>query len=234
MGVLLLPKVGIEINQAMKIDSYLLEKDSIINPDENYIISRDKQGNVVSYYKDDIWDFKYYKSNSKSSEKIFFEKIHTKEIRKEAKRLIFIIMAFKKGKGSSAISNNTLISLYYNSMIVPISIYSIKENIFMKEFFEDSNHILKYINNFCTNTNQIIILRSIKISIKAPDNFAKFLTFGIIFQLSFQTLLNLAVVVGLVPVTGVTLPFFSYGGSSLIITLISIGIILNISRYREN
>lgn len=80
----------------------------------------------------------------------------------------------------------------------------------------------------------VIILRSIKISIKTPDNFAKFLTFGIIFQLSFQTLLNLAVVVGLVPVTGVTLPFFSYGGSSLIITLISIGIILNISRYREN
>ena len=80
----------------------------------------------------------------------------------------------------------------------------------------------------------IIILRSIKISIKAPDNFSKFLTFGIIFQLSFQTLLNLSVVVGLVPVTGVTLPFFSYGGSSLIITLISIGIILNISRYREN
>lgn len=80
----------------------------------------------------------------------------------------------------------------------------------------------------------IIILRSIKISIKAPDNFAKFLTFGIIFQLTFQTLLNLAVVVGLIPVTGVTLPFFSYGGSSLIITLISIGIILNISRYKQN
>ena len=80
----------------------------------------------------------------------------------------------------------------------------------------------------------IIILRSIKISIKAPDNFAKFLSFGIIFQLSFQTLLNLAVVVGLIPVTGVTLPFFSYGGSSLIITLVSMGIILNISRHKEN
>ncbi len=80
----------------------------------------------------------------------------------------------------------------------------------------------------------IIIIRCIKISIKAPDLFSKFLTFGIIFQLSFQTLLNLAVVVGLVPVTGVTLPFFSYGGSSLIITLISLGIILNISRYKEN
>ena len=80
----------------------------------------------------------------------------------------------------------------------------------------------------------IIITRCIKISIKAPDTFSKFLTFGIVFQLSFQTLLNLAVVVGLVPVTGVTLPFFSYGGSSLIITLISVGIILNISRHKEN
>lgn len=80
----------------------------------------------------------------------------------------------------------------------------------------------------------IIILRCIKISVKSPDSFSKFLTFGITFQLSFQTLLNLAVVVGLIPVTGVTLPFFSYGGSSLLITLISMGIILNISRYKEN
>ena len=44
-------------------------------------------------------------------------------------------------------------------------------------------------------------------------------------------MLNLMVVVGLIPVTGVTLPFLSYGGSSLLITMISIGIILNISRY---
>lgn len=51
----------------------------------------------------------------------------------------------------------------------------------------------------------IIILRCTKISVKAPDIFSKFLVFGIIFQLSFQTLLNLAVVVGLIPVTGVTL-----------------------------
>lgn len=80
----------------------------------------------------------------------------------------------------------------------------------------------------------IIILRCVKISVKAPDNFAKFLAFGITFQLSFQALLNLAVVVGLIPVTGVTLPFFSYGGSSLLITLVSMGIILNISRYKEN
>ena len=52
------------------------------------------------------------------------------------------------------------------------------------------------------------------------------LVFGIIFMLGFQTLLNLMVVVGLIPVTGVTLPFLSYGGSSLMITLMSMGIIL--------
>lgn len=75
-----------------------------------------------------------------------------------------------------------------------------------------------------------IIYRSITISIKQEDNFAKYLSFGITFSLAFQTLLNLMVVVGLIPVTGVTLPFLSYGGSSLLISLVSIGIVLNISK----
>ena len=75
-----------------------------------------------------------------------------------------------------------------------------------------------------------IFYNCIKISIKCNDAFAKHLSFGITFGLIFQTILNLCVVIGLVPVTGVTLPFLSYGGSSLIITMVSIGIILNISR----
>ena len=50
-------------------------------------------------------------------------------------------------------------------------------------------------------------------------------------MLGFQALLNLSVVIGLIPVTGVTLPFLSYGGSSLLITLVSMGIILNVSRH---
>lgn len=67
-------------------------------------------------------------------------------------------------------------------------------------------------------------------AIKQKDLFGKYLIFGLVFLLIFQTLLNLSVVVGLVPVTGVTLPFLSYGGSSLIVSMISIGIILNISK----
>ena len=76
----------------------------------------------------------------------------------------------------------------------------------------------------------IVLYRSIKISLNTTNLFSKYLSFGIVFQLIFQTIMNLSVVVGLIPVTGVTLPFLSYGGSSLLVSMASIGIILNISR----
>lgn len=79
----------------------------------------------------------------------------------------------------------------------------------------------------------IIIIRGFQIARKCNDLFGKYLAFGIMFQLSFQAVLNLMVVVGLIPVTGVTLPFLSYGGSSLLITLCSMGIILNISKKQK-
>ena len=69
----------------------------------------------------------------------------------------------------------------------------------------------------------------IKKAINTSNLFGKYLVFGFTFLLLFQTLLNLCVVVGLVPITGVTLPFISYGGSSLIVSMISIGIILSIN-----
>ena len=78
-----------------------------------------------------------------------------------------------------------------------------------------------------------IIYRGLKTSMKQVDNFSKYLSFGLTFSLAFQAILNLMVVVGLIPVTGVTLPFLSYGGSSLLISMTSIGILLNISRYSK-
>ena len=79
----------------------------------------------------------------------------------------------------------------------------------------------------------IIIFRGFKIAKNSENKFAKYLAFGITFGLAFQAILNLMVVVGLIPVTGVTLPFLSYGGSSLLITLVSMGVLLNISRYQK-
>ena len=75
-----------------------------------------------------------------------------------------------------------------------------------------------------------IFYRIIRIALKENNLFKKYLAFGLGFGIIIQSLLNIAVVIGLIPVTGVTLPFLSYGGSSLLISMISIGIILNISK----
>lgn len=78
-----------------------------------------------------------------------------------------------------------------------------------------------------------ILYRGIKIALNSRDEFSKYLSFGMVFQILIQAVLNLSVVIGLIPVTGVTLPFLSYGGSSLLITMISMGILLNVSRYQK-
>lgn len=79
----------------------------------------------------------------------------------------------------------------------------------------------------------LIIYRGFTIARNSSELFPKYVAFGITFQIAFQAILNLMVVVGLIPVTGVTLPFLSYGGSSLLITLCGIGILLNISRKQK-
>ncbi len=78
----------------------------------------------------------------------------------------------------------------------------------------------------------VLFYNVIKISLETKDLFGKYLSFGLILELILQTLLNLLVVVGLIPVTGVTLPFLSYGGSSLLTCLIMIGIILNVAKNK--
>lgn len=75
-----------------------------------------------------------------------------------------------------------------------------------------------------------LFISIIKISINENDLFAKYLSLGLIMGIILQTILNICVVIGLVPVTGVTLPFISYGGSSLLVSMASIGIILNIAK----
>ena len=77
-------------------------------------------------------------------------------------------------------------------------------------------------------------LRLAHISLKINDLFAKYVVLGIMSMLCVQVMINVGVVIGLLPVTGITLPSMSYGGSSLTITLLSIGIILNISRHIES
>ncbi|MGL5416909.1 MAG: stage V sporulation protein E [Clostridium sp.] len=77
------------------------------------------------------------------------------------------------------------------------------------------------------------IWRGIKISMEAKDSYGSLIAIGITAIIGIQCLINIAVVTGSMPVTGVPLPFISYGGSSLVINLAAVGILLNISRQKS-
>ena len=76
----------------------------------------------------------------------------------------------------------------------------------------------------------LLILRGFWIALQARDRFGALLVVGIMTQISLQTFLNIAVVSGLVPATGISLPFFSYGGTALALQLFEMGIVLSVSR----
>lgn len=76
----------------------------------------------------------------------------------------------------------------------------------------------------------LLIIRGFYIASKAKDRFGMLITIGITVQIGIQAFLNIAVVSNLIPNTGISLPFFSYGGTALIMQLAEMGIILNVSR----
>ena len=75
-----------------------------------------------------------------------------------------------------------------------------------------------------------LIIRGYKIALRAPDTFSSLIVFGIITQIGLQAFLNLMVVTDVIPNTGISLPFLSYGGSSLVMLMAECGIVLSISR----
>ena len=67
-------------------------------------------------------------------------------------------------------------------------------------------------------------------ALRAPDRFGMLLALGITTMIVAQAVLNLGAVLSLLPVMGVTLPFLSFGGSSLVVTLAGVGVLLNVAR----
>ncbi|MDE7226234.1 MAG: FtsW/RodA/SpoVE family cell cycle protein, partial [Ruminococcus sp.] len=78
----------------------------------------------------------------------------------------------------------------------------------------------------------LLVVEGYSIAVRCKDRFGMLLAVGITTQIGIQTVLNLAVVSNLIPNTGISLPFFSYGGTALIMQLVEMGIMLNISRQR--
>jgi cell division protein FtsW len=79
----------------------------------------------------------------------------------------------------------------------------------------------------------LIVVRGISIALNARDDFGRFLAFGITLLIGLQAVINMLVAVGMIPTKGLTLPFVSYGGSSMLVSALALGILLNISRDQQ-
>jgi cell division protein FtsW len=79
----------------------------------------------------------------------------------------------------------------------------------------------------------VFIYRGFMISFKAPDRFGSLLAAGLTMIIALEAFINIAGVMGLVPLKGLALPFLSYGGTSLMMSLMTVGILLNVSSYEK-
>ena len=79
----------------------------------------------------------------------------------------------------------------------------------------------------------LFLFFSLRAALRCPDRFGSLLAAGIASMVGVQTVLNVAVVTGLMPTTGQPLPFFSAGGTSIAVLMCAVGVLLNISRHGE-
>jgi cell division protein FtsW len=77
----------------------------------------------------------------------------------------------------------------------------------------------------------VIMWRGVRVAMRAPDSFGAFLAIGLTTMIALQALVNISVVLGLLPTKGIPLPFVSAGGSSLLVNLLGMGILLNVSEH---
>jgi cell division protein FtsW len=80
----------------------------------------------------------------------------------------------------------------------------------------------------------VIVSRGVRVALQAKDDYGSFIAFGISTMFGVQALVNLAVAMAILPTKGLTLPFVSYGGSSLLVNAVATGILLNVSRQRDD
>ncbi len=79
----------------------------------------------------------------------------------------------------------------------------------------------------------VLLVCGMAVSFGAPDKLGRYLAFGLTFMIVFQAMFNLSVVTGLAPTKGIALPFFSYGGTSILSVLIAVGMLLNVASHIE-
>ena len=79
----------------------------------------------------------------------------------------------------------------------------------------------------------VIVMRTIYIGVRATNTFNALVCYGVAAYMTIQAFINVGGIVGLIPITGVTFPFMSYGGSSMMVLTLSLGLVLNISALEK-
>jgi cell division protein FtsW len=77
----------------------------------------------------------------------------------------------------------------------------------------------------------VIAWRGFRIALQSPDAFGAFLALGVTTMIAIQAFINMSVVIGLLPTKGIPLPFISNGGSSMLVNLVGMGVLLNVSQH---
>lgn len=150
-------------------DNILIDTFDINNIRQNFVISRDKDGKVLSLYKDNVWNLKTYISNPSQHGIINFEnRIEFSNI-SDAKKLMFLLIVFGSGRNGSQYSVETL-GHYFNDVIVPLSVFSIKSNKYINEILENENYLNEYISGYCTTRSKNQSFSSFFVFLDRLDN----------------------------------------------------------------
>jgi len=80
----------------------------------------------------------------------------------------------------------------------------------------------------------VFATRGLKVASASPDTFGRLLIVGIVIMITSQAFINIGAMLGMIPLSGITLPFVSHGGTSLFFTLFEVGIVLSASKSRES
>ncbi|RLA84321.1 MAG: hypothetical protein DRG78_01780 [Epsilonproteobacteria bacterium] len=140
---------ALELKEKVKISREVFRAEFLKHKsfNENFIITKDTNGNPVSFFKDDIWDLSSYRLSPKDKITLNFLKITNKNIRNEAKKLIILIMIYKRGVNDNMLSNDTIVKTYYNGTIYKIAKYAQDNSITIKELLENNMKLFYFIKN---------------------------------------------------------------------------------------
>mgnify|MGYP003520509916 FL=1 len=140
-------------------DSILIDTFDINEIRQDFIISRDKDGKILSLYKDNVWNLKTYVSNPSQHGIIDFEnRIESSNI-SDAKKLMFLLIVFGSGRNGSQYSVETL-GHYFNDVMVPLSKFALENKTTITKIIENNILLNSYINNKCSNLGKVQCLSS--------------------------------------------------------------------------